>query len=73
MVVLADVNFEKVCVLYNIAALHSQIANSQDLQTDAGLKTAFTSYQVSHLRLSYLVQRHYTTHRLPLVYCTKLG
>lgn len=37
--------FEKVCVLFNIAALQSAVASSQSLDSDEGLKLAMKLYQ----------------------------
>eukprot|EP00053_Salpingoeca_punica_P013897 m.126109 g.126109 ORF g.126109 m.126109 type:complete len:946 (+) comp16330_c0_seq3:77-2914(+) len=38
-------NFEKACVLFNMGALHSQVANQQNLTTDDGLKAAAINFQ----------------------------
>jgi programmed cell death 6-interacting protein len=38
--------YEKVCILYQIAAVQSQIAEDQNLDSDDGLKTAAKYYQV---------------------------
>jgi programmed cell death 6-interacting protein len=35
----------KVCVLFNIAALHSQIAASQSMSLDEGVKAAIANFQ----------------------------
>lgn len=39
--------FEKICVLFNIAALESQIAANQNMESDDGLKVAATDFQKS--------------------------
>ena len=43
----ADGEFERLCILYNIAALASQIASEVNLQTDEGLKAATKHFQES--------------------------
>nr|CAA06330.1 Alix-SF [Mus musculus] len=42
---LASLGYEKSCVLFNCAALASQIAAEQNLDNDEGLKTAAKQYQ----------------------------
>ena len=37
--------FERVCLLFNIAALQSQIAKGQNFDSDEGLKTAVKHFQ----------------------------
>lgn len=44
---LASLGYEKTCVLFNVAALASQIASEQNLDNDEGLKIAAKYYQVS--------------------------
>uniref|UniRef100_A0A672HJR5 BRO1 domain-containing protein n=1 Tax=Salarias fasciatus TaxID=181472 RepID=A0A672HJR5_SALFA len=44
---LASLGYEKTCVLFNAAALASQIASEQNLDNDEGLKTAAKYYQRS--------------------------
>lgn len=43
---LASLGYEKTCVLFNVAALASQIASEQNLDNDEGLKVAAKYYQV---------------------------
>lgn len=43
---LASMGYEKTCVLFNCAALASQIASEQNLDSDEGLKAAAKHYQV---------------------------
>lgn len=43
---LASLGYEKTCVLFNAAALASQIASEQNLDNDEGLKSAAKYYQV---------------------------
>jgi hypothetical protein len=38
--------FERLCLLFNIGALHSQIASAQNLHSDDGLKLAAKMFQV---------------------------
>lgn len=38
--------YERCCVLFNIGALQSQIAKSQNFDSDDGLKTAAKHFQV---------------------------
>ncbi|KAM7537810.1 hypothetical protein Aperf_G00000075938 [Anoplocephala perfoliata] len=42
-----NAGFDRCCMLFNLAACHSQIAKSQNLSDDSGLKTAAKSYQVA--------------------------
>jgi len=42
----ANINLEKVAVLFNIAALQSQIAQAQSFASDDGLKTSFKQFLV---------------------------
>lgn len=46
VVALASLGYEKTCVLFNAAALASQIASEQNLDNDEGLKAAARYYQV---------------------------
>lgn len=46
---LASLGYEKTCVLFNAAALASQIASEQNLDNDEGLKAAAKYYQVGML------------------------
>jgi len=43
---LASSSFERVCLLFNIAALQSQIAEVQNHSSDDGLKLSAKLYQV---------------------------
>jgi len=43
---IASGSFERVCVLFNIAAMQSQIAETQNLGSDEGRKTAAKLFQV---------------------------
>ncbi|KAI0233522.1 Programmed cell death 6-interacting protein [Lamellibrachia satsuma] len=51
---IASGRFEKVCVLFNTAALQSQIAESQNLRSDDGLKLAAKLFQLSSGIFSHL-------------------
>ncbi|XP_037119708.1 programmed cell death 6-interacting protein isoform X1 [Syngnathus acus] len=44
---LASLGYEKTCVLFNAAALASQIASEQNLDSDEGLKNAAKYYQLA--------------------------
>ncbi|XP_053190844.1 programmed cell death 6-interacting protein isoform X3 [Scomber japonicus] len=44
---LASLGYEKTCVLFNAAALASQIASEQNLDNDEGLKTSAKYYQLA--------------------------
>lgn len=52
---LASLGYEKTCVLFNAAALASQIAAEQNLDNDEGLKSAAKFYQVGKRLRSYVV------------------
>lgn len=43
--------FERVCLLFNVAALQSQIAKGQNFDSDEGLKTAVKHFQVRRVLL----------------------
>jgi len=43
---IASGSFERVCVLFNIAAMQSQIAETQNIGSDDGRKTATKLFQV---------------------------
>ena len=47
-----DGEFERLCVLYNIGALMSQIGSEANLQTDDGLKIAAKYFQVIKLHVN---------------------
>jgi programmed cell death 6-interacting protein len=38
--------YEKVCMLFNIAAMQTQIASCQNFESEEGLKTAVKFFQV---------------------------
>ena len=63
---LADANFEKLGVLFNIAAVYSQLAKTCDLTTDAGLKSAFSSFQACTVLIN---RRRELRRRRPLPVC----
>ncbi|MCL4122369.1 UNVERIFIED_CONTAM: hypothetical protein GTU68_051255, partial [Idotea baltica] len=51
---LSSLSFEKVCVLFNIAALQSQVAASQSTESDEALKLSAKLFQSSSGILSHL-------------------
>lgn len=51
---LSSPTYEKVCVLFNIAALQSYVATSQSLDNDEGLKSAAKLFQLSAGIFSHL-------------------
>lgn len=55
VVALASLGYEKTCVLFNTAALASQIAAEQNLDNDEGLKAAAKYYQVGIPQRSYML------------------
>lgn len=42
-----SLNYERLCLLFNIGVLQGQIAAVQNFQSDEGLKTAAKMFQVS--------------------------
>ena len=46
----ASAAYEKACVMFSIGAMQTQVANSQDMRTDDGLKLAAKLLQVSCCR-----------------------
>lgn len=56
---LPSLGYEKTCVLFNAAALASQIASEQNLDSEEGLKNAAKFYQVNPLPHCYVVTYAY--------------
>jgi hypothetical protein len=50
-------NYEKACILFNIAALFSQVAEKQDRESDDGLKRAFHYFQCSGSIFSHIYDK----------------
>jgi len=44
---ISSVQYERLCLLFNIGVLQGQIAAAQNFQTDEGLKTAAKMFQVN--------------------------
>ena len=44
---ISSVQYERLCLLFNIGVLQGQIAAAQNFQTDDGLKTAAKMFQVN--------------------------
>ncbi|KAK7033123.1 pH-response regulator protein palA/RIM20 [Favolaschia claudopus] len=53
-ITLRNVAFERAAVLFNLAALYSQLAASEDRSTSDGIKRAIPNYQAAAGTLSYL-------------------
>ncbi|XP_048848676.1 programmed cell death 6-interacting protein isoform X2 [Brienomyrus brachyistius] len=51
---LASLGYEKTCVLFNVAALASQIASEQNLENDESLKAAAKLYQLASGAFSHI-------------------
>ena len=51
-----SLNYERLCLLFNIGVLQGQIAAAQNFQSDEGLKTAAKMFQV-RLSFSKAVQK----------------
>nr|XP_002123877.1 programmed cell death 6-interacting protein-like [Ciona intestinalis] len=54
---IADGDFERLCILYNIAALMSQVGSEANLQTDDGLKSAAKYFQEAAGILTFIKER----------------
>ena len=50
----SSLSYEKVCVLFNIAALQSQVASAQSSDNDEALKLSTKLFQVSIVLKRYL-------------------
>ena len=56
IIALASASYEKICLLFNIGALQSQIAASQNLTSDDGLKSAAKYFQVGKYYSSWITR-----------------
>lgn len=52
---ISTLSYEKVCVLFNIAALQSSVAAAQSLESDEGLKLAAKLFQVNINSINYTI------------------
>ncbi|RVE46209.1 hypothetical protein evm_009167 [Chilo suppressalis] len=55
---LADIRFELACILYNIGALHTQLASSEPRTSADSLKAACTKYQNAAWAFQYLREQY---------------
>ena len=55
---MSSLQYERLCVLFNIGVLQGQIAAAQNFQTDEGLKTAAKMFQVNTSHLSLFIPRN---------------
>lgn len=60
LMIRSNIRHERICVLFNVAALESYLASKEDLSTKAGLVAAVKKYNVCAG-----IFRHLTTHLLP--------
>lgn len=55
---IADIRFEMACILYNIGALHTILAQSEPRNTPESLKTACTHYQKAAWSFQHLKEQY---------------
>lgn len=65
---MASGSYEKVCVLFNIGAMASQIGEGQNVGSDDGLKTAAKLFMVNSLYSLLIVTMKIFTYKCIIVY-----
>ena len=53
---MSSLQYERLCLLFNIGVLQGQIAATQNFQSDEGLKTAAKMFQVNIVKLLFIKQ-----------------
>jgi programmed cell death 6-interacting protein len=64
-IILTNLAYERVSLLFNLAALLSQLADGEDRSTPEGIKRATAYYQVLHFYFSFYLHILTTRARTP--------